>query len=321
MYDTKSEAHEFIADTEEEARSKAAGFFGVDASELTVAVLPDTTSGLAGRAMVVAQLTEAVGKAPAGGRDDGPRGGRDRDGERSARGDRGGRDRDRGGRGGRGRDRDRGGDRDRDRGRGRRGDRDDREDRGRGDRGGRGARTERVEVELSDEPSVGKAVGTLGPVGDFLLGALERMEVGPFELSETEEDRYLIYQVTGAAADALSAGEARAPDALQLIANQAAGQLFDEPKRIVVDVEGDREKRDALLERIADRAAKRATETGRSVALEPMNSKDRRGIHMALRDEDGIATMSIGEGRYRQVVVVPEGADEWDEAVEASNNG
>jgi len=50
------------------------------------------------------------------------------------------------------------------------------------------------------------------------------------------------------------------------------------------------------------------------VALDPMNGKDRRAIHVALRDEDGIATMSVGEGQYRQVVVVPEGADEYEEA-------
>jgi len=56
----------------------------------------------------------------------------------------------------------------------------------------------------------------------------------------------------------------------------------------------------------------------RAVALDPMNGKDRRAIHVALRDEDGIATMSVGEGQYRQVVVVPEGADEYEEALQRS---
>jgi hypothetical protein len=45
-----------------------------------------------------------------------------------------------------------------------------------------------------------------------------------------------------------------------------------------------------------------------------MNGKDRRLIHLALRDEDDVATMSTGEGRYRQVVVVPEGAPEYEDA-------
>ena len=82
----------------------------------------------------------------------------------------------------------------------------------------------------------------------------------------------------------------------------------------MLEVEGDTESRESLLARLAEKGAKRARETGRAVALDPMNGKDRRIIHIALRDERDIATMSIGEGRYRQVVVVPEGAPEYDQA-------
>jgi len=156
--------------------------------------------------------------------------------------------------------------------------------------------------------------GEIGPVGEFLVGLLERMNLGPFEVSETEEEKFLAYQISGVAAQALSAAEGRAPDAVQLLANQAAGQVFDDPKRVVVDVEGDTDKREAFLARMAERAADRARQTGRSVALEAMNGRDRRGIHVALRDAEGVATMSIGEGRYRQVVVVPEGAPDYEEA-------
>ena len=50
------------------------------------------------------------------------------------------------------------------------------------------------------------------------------------------------------------------------------------------------------------------------MALEAMSPKDRRTVHVALREVDGIATMSVGDGRYRQVVVVPESAPEYEEA-------
>jgi hypothetical protein len=49
-----------------------------------------------------------------------------------------------------------------------------------------------------------------------------------------------------------------------------------------------------------------------------MSPRDRRAIHLALRDAQGIATMSVGESRYRQVVVVPEGAAEYEEALRES---
>jgi spoIIIJ-associated protein len=80
-------------------------------------------------------------------------------------------------------------------------------------------------------------------------------------------------------------------------------------------VEGNTEVRESFLERLAERVVGRAREGGRSVALDPMNGRDRRIIHLAVREHAGMATMSIGEGRYRQVVVVPEGADEYEEAL------
>jgi spoIIIJ-associated protein len=147
-----------------------------------------------------------------------------------------------------------------------------------------------------------------------LLGTIERMELGPFEIGESAESEMLVIDLKGAAASELVAGDGRPVDALQLLANQAASRGEAEGPRVVLEVAGDAQSRDGLLERLADRVAKRARETGRAVALDPMNGKDRRLIHIALRDQGDIATMSIGEGRYRQVVVVPEGAPEYEQA-------
>ena len=144
------------------------------------------------------------------------------------------------------------------------------------------------------------------------------MKIGGFEISESDEDDFLIYQLRGEASDALAAGDGRGTDALQLLANQAAKQGTEDPPRVVIDVEGDAEDREDSLDRLASRAAGRAAQTGRSIALDPMNSRDRRMVHVALKEREQVATMSIGSGRYRQVLVVPEGAPEYDEAVEAS---
>ena len=314
MYEPKSEPTEFIAHSRAEAIAKAVEFFGVEESALTTNDLGENVSGATGRVVIVAAPTDRPAPRPdsrdRGDRDRGDRGDRDRD-RGGDRGGRGGRDRDRGGRGGRDRDRgDRGG-----RGRDRDGDR----DRGDRDRNGRVEPVAAV-AALDDEPieeTVATVVGEIQEIGKFLVGALERMDLGPFEIQETEEDDFLVYQVSGSAAGRILAGESRAGDALQLIANQAAMRIDEDHKRVVVDIEGERERREEFLSRVAGRAAKRARDTTRSVALDPMNGKDRRAIHLALKEEAGIATMSIGEGRYRQVVVVPEGAAEYDEALEA----
>jgi spoIIIJ-associated protein len=143
------------------------------------------------------------------------------------------------------------------------------------------------------------------------------MKLGSFEITELEENGVLIYQLEGPAAQLLGQ-DARAAEAMQLLANQAENQRSDEPMKIVVDVEGEADRREEFLSRVASRAAKRASDSGRSVALEPMNGRDRRMIHMAVRDLDAVATLSIGEGRYRQVVIVPEGAPDYEEAKKSS---
>jgi spoIIIJ-associated protein len=134
-------------------------------------------------------------------------------------------------------------------------------------------------------------------VGAFVLGVVERMDLGPFEIAGNQDGELLVFEIRGAAARALASGDARCGDALQLLANQAAGQLESEARRVVVDVEGDAEAREAFLGRLAKRVARRARESRRAVALDPMNGRDRRLIHLALRDEEGALPAGRGGSR------------------------
>jgi len=76
-------------------------------------------------------------------------------------------------------------------------------------------------------------------------------------------------------------------------------------KRVVVDSEGYRERRKQALEGLARKLASRAKRDGRTMSAEPMNSAERRILHMALADDSGVNTKSVGEGDGRKVVIVP----------------
>jgi predicted RNA-binding protein Jag len=310
MYDSTAEPNEFVADSKQEAITKACKFFSVEKSELRVVELESggQVAGLGHRAAIVAVPKNITARAPSARPERSERSEGRRDREPREGGREGGRER------GRGRDRDRP-DRGRERGR----------DRNRGD--GDGASSSDTgsssSASAAESPAEwvegkGKAEGKLGPIGDFILGAVERMGLGEFTISESDEDDFIIYQLRGPAAKRLGGGDGRATDALQLLANQAEMRRSEDPSRIVVDAEGEEERRDEFLTRLAERAAKRAGDTGRAVALDPMNGRDRRILHMAVRELDGVVTMSIGSGRYRQVVIVPEGAPEYEEALAAS---
>lgn len=74
---------------------------------------------------------------------------------------------------------------------------------------------------------------------------------------------------------------------------------------IVVDVEEYKARRERTLRQLARRSAERVIATGRAVHMEPMNSYERRIVHLELRTMKGIYTQSSGEGERRKVGIFP----------------
>jgi spoIIIJ-associated protein len=94
-------------------------------------------------------------------------------------------------------------------------------------------------------------------------------------------------------------------DAVQHLAQRASSARTGEPRRIVVDAEGYRERREAMLQRQADQAAEDALRHGRAVALDAMTSSERRLVHEYLRERGGVQTYSEGDEPDRHLVVAP----------------
>lgn len=89
-------------------------------------------------------------------------------------------------------------------------------------------------------------------------------------------------------------------DAVQLIVNVFAGQL-DPSIKIIIDSENYRIRHEQHLVRLAYRTAEQVKKSGRSRLLDPMNPFERRLIHTALNDIEGVMTKSEGEGLNKQV--------------------
>lgn len=75
--------------------------------------------------------------------------------------------------------------------------------------------------------------------------------------------------------------------------------------RIHVDIGGYRQKRSEALSKFARDVAGRVKQSGQRTVLEPMNAADRKVVHDAITDIEGVATISEGEEPRRRVVVVP----------------
>ncbi len=92
--------------------------------------------------------------------------------------------------------------------------------------------------------------------------------------------------------------------ALQHLVNLMLSRKMGTWTRVLVDVEDYRGRREQQLVEVATRAAERVSETGQMLQLEPMSALERRWVHIALRDVDGVTTQSIGEEPMRRVVVI-----------------
>ena len=92
-------------------------------------------------------------------------------------------------------------------------------------------------------------------------------------------------------------------DAIQLLVNVFAGQLISHVK-VVVDSESYRMRHEEYLVRLAFKTAQIVKKSGRSQLLEPMNPFERRLVHTALNDIEGIETKSEGEGLFKQVRIL-----------------
>jgi spoIIIJ-associated protein len=94
-------------------------------------------------------------------------------------------------------------------------------------------------------------------------------------------------------------------DALQYLVNVSA--FRDRPffKRVVLDAEGYRQRRVEAIQGMAHRTARRAVRERRTVEMPPMNSSERRVVHLFLSDNPGVTTESQGSGDNRRVNVSP----------------
>ncbi|MEX0799674.1 MAG: RNA-binding cell elongation regulator Jag/EloR [Dehalococcoidia bacterium] len=93
--------------------------------------------------------------------------------------------------------------------------------------------------------------------------------------------------------------------ALQYMVNLMVSRQKSSRVLVSVDVEHYRRRREDSLYSLAQRMAERVSRSGRSMTLEPMPPGERRIIHLALSEDQGVTTGSVGEGDHRKVVIHP----------------
>jgi spoIIIJ-associated protein len=95
--------------------------------------------------------------------------------------------------------------------------------------------------------------------------------------------------------------------ALQTALNLMLGEEGGESRRVILDVERYRARREEQVRELALRLALRVKRSGEQYTLDPMHAYERRVIHMTLSDDPGVRTESTGHEPTRRVVIHPTG--------------
>lgn len=138
---------------------------------------------------------------------------------------------------------------------------------------------------------------------NFIRDVLNSMEIKA-EIKIEEEDNIIKIFLTGPDMGILIGYRGETLDSLQYLISLVINKGHDgEYKRVVLDTENYRIKREETLKRLARRIADKVRRTGKSVKLEPMNPYERRVIHSALQNDFYVKTYSEGDEPFRRVVV------------------
>lgn len=177
---------------------------------------------------------------------------------------------------------------------------------------------DKVDVEVIDEGSKGlfNLIGTkpakvrvtakpdsLDDAKTFLVNVLNSMNINA-DIDIKEENDIININLRGPKMGLVIGYRGETLDSLQYLVSLVVNKNHDVPyKKVVLDTENYRSKREETLKRVAQKTAYKVKKTGRPYKLEPMNPYERRIIHSALQSYNDINTYSEGEEPFRRIVV------------------
>lgn len=140
----------------------------------------------------------------------------------------------------------------------------------------------------------------------FIDGLLEKMGIQGEAFPTMGEENTLLVDIRGEDMGAVIGRRGDTLDAIQYLTSLSINRGREEHIRVTLDTEGYRAKREESLNRLARKMAGKVLKYHKNMTLEPMNPYERRIIHAALQDYNGVTTYSTGTEPNRRVVVALE---------------
>ena len=142
-------------------------------------------------------------------------------------------------------------------------------------------------------------------IGSVVVDLLTTMDI-PAQVAVTRRADAIDVTITTDGLDGLLIGKrGQTLTALQHVIGRMVSKELGIEERVLVDVGGYRQRREAQLVDKARTLAHKVKVTGREINLEPLHAPDRRVVHLALAGFEGIRTYTVGHGLHRNIVIAP----------------
>lgn len=178
---------------------------------------------------------------------------------------------------------------------------------------GIGARQAKISVQM-------KEIDDKVVISDFLKGLFEFLNVTA-DVSVEESENSFVVTLNSEDNASLIGYRGEVLDSLQTLVGAVANKNKEVYKRVSINCEGYREKREETLKALAVKLADKAVAKGRKIKLEPMNPFERRIIHSAISDRTDVRTESEGKDPTRYVVIIPANFKKREYSKDGRRNG
>lgn len=175
------------------------------------------------------------------------------------------------------------------------------------------ANEQETPIDLAENAKVKAAV-------DYLAEIAGLMGVENATFTAVKKGEATIIKVDGSKLGVLIGRRGETMESLSYLASLVANRMEGDYLKLGLDVAGYRGKREQDLSALAQRIGEKVRRTGRAFAMEPMNPYERRILHSAISEMEGLRSESQGEGKDRHVVIYSTAPDASNEAPETERS-
>jgi len=166
-----------------------------------------------------------------------------------------------------------------------------------------GSKKAKIKVTVKSEPKADEEDG-LDLAKETLENILALIPVVT-TINAERVDGNIALNIEGDKSGLLIGRRGKTLDALQFIVNKIVNKALEKKIRVVVDSENYRQRRRESLTQLALRMGDKAKRINKPVTMNPLNPRDRRIVHLALKKDGKLDTRSKGEGLLKKVLIIP----------------